>query len=158
MKIDKIESVGFVEGTIINRNGHQEKINFKNAVLLGGRAALVSTLTNNIGSSFNFYISRMIFGDGGVDGSNVIKYINPERTGLFGLTRATKSVIASIPQGVTTQAIFTSVLGFDDANGYGLSEMALVMNNDTLYSMAAFPTLNKTSDIQIVWNWRLNFV
>ena len=50
------------------------------------------------------------------------------------------------------------MLGFDDANGYGLSEMALVLNNDVLYSMATFPTLSKTSDIQIVWNWRVNFI
>jgi hypothetical protein len=27
-----------------------------------------------------------------------------------------------------------------------------------LYSMATFPTLSKTSDIQIVWNWRVNFI
>ena len=157
MTNDKVASIGLVNGVIHDKNGTIRTIDFKNTVLVGGRSSVVNCLTNNIGSSFNFYVSRMIFGDGGVDGST-LRYVNPERTGLFGITRATKTVIASIDQSNPTQAIFTSVLGFDDANGYGLSEMALVLNNDTLYSMATFPTLSKTSDIQIVWNWRINFI
>ncbi len=157
MTNDKVASIGLVNGMIHHKNGSISQIDFKNTVLVGGRSAVVDSLTNNIGSSFNNYVSRMIFGDGGVDGST-LRYVNPERTGLFGITRATKSVVSSIDQTNPTQAIFTSVLGFDDANGYGLSEMALVLNTDVLYSMATFPTLSKTSDIQIVWNWRVNFI
>ena len=157
MTNDNVKSVGLVNGIIHHKNGYQSVIDFKNTVLIGGRSAVVDTLTNNIGASFNNYVSRMIFGDGGVDGST-LRYVNPERTGLFGITRATKTVIASIDATNPTQAIFTSVLGFDDANGYGLSEMALVLNTDVLYSMATFPVLTKTSDIQIVWNWRVNLI
>lgn len=157
MTNDNVKSIGLVNGIIHDRHGYKSVIDFKNTVLVGGRSAVVDSLTNNIGSSFNNFVSRMIFGDGGVDGST-LRYVNPERTGLFGITRATKTVIASIDATNPTQAIFTSVLGFDDANGYGLSEMALVLNTDVLYSMATFPVLTKTSDIQIVWNWRVNFI
>jgi hypothetical protein len=99
----------------------------------------------------------MIFGDNGVDGTT-LRYVNQDRTGLFGITRASKTVSASIDNSNPTQVIFTSVLGFSDANGYSLSEMGLVLNNDVLYSMATFSPLSKTSDIQIIWNWRINLL
>ena len=39
-----------------------------------------------------------------------------------------------------------------------LNEMALQMANGQLYSMTTFPDLNKTEDMQITFNWRLNFI
>lgn len=154
---DSSKCIGHVVATITNKNGKEKTINFKNAVLVGGRAELVKVLANKIGATYEQYVSRMIFGDGGTDGSTV-RYVDADRTGLFGLTRASKPVVASIDATNTTQVTFTSVLGFDDANGYNLSEMALVLNNDILYSMATFSPLSKTSDIQIVWNWRVNLL
>lgn len=154
---DSSKCYGHVTAKIINKNGDENFIDFKNAVLVGGRSELVKVLANKIGASYEQYVSRMIFGDGGTDGGNV-RYVDADRTGLFGLTRASKPVVASIDANNTTQVIFTSVLGFNDANGYNLSEMALVLNNDILYSMATFAPLSKTSDIQIVWNWRVNLL
>jgi len=154
---DSSKCYGHVTAKIINKNGEESVIDFKNAVLVGGRAELVKVLANKIGASYEQYISRMIFGDGG-DDSGTPRYVNADRTGLFGLTRASKPVVASIDATNMTQVTFTSVLGFDDANGYNLSEMALVLNNDILYSMATFAPLSKTSDIQIVWNWRVNLL
>jgi hypothetical protein len=154
---DSTACYGHVTGKIINKNGTESIIDFKNAVLVGGRAELVKVLANKIGSSYEQFVSRMIFGDGGTDGTT-IRYVDADRTGLFGITRATKPVIASIDSTNTTQVVFTSVLGFADANGYNLSEMALVLNNDILYSMATFAPLSKTSDIQIIWNWRVNLL
>jgi hypothetical protein len=154
---DSSKCLGHVTATITDKDGKENIIDFKNAVLVGGRAELVKVLANKIGTTYEQYVSRMIFGDGGVDGAT-IRYVDADRTGLFGLTRATKPVVASIDATNTTQVVFTSVLGFDDANGYNLSEMALVLNNNILYSMATFAPLSKTSDIQIVWNWRVNLL
>ena len=148
---------GYVIGTIVNKNGKTSEINFKNAVLIGGRSELVKVLANKIGATYEQYVSRMIFGDDGVD-SGTPRYVDDNRTGLFGVTRANKPVVATIDPTNTTQVTFTSVLGFDDANGYNLSEMALVLNNDILYSMATFSPLSKTSDIQIIWNWKVNLL
>ena len=154
---DVTNFVGFVNGKIIDKNGKETIIDFKNTVLTDGRAELVKVLANKIGDSYQQFVSRMIFGDNGVDG-NTLRYVNQSRTGLFGITRASKPVIANIDPNNPTQVVFTSVLGFGDANGYSLSEMALVLNNDILYSMATFSPLSKTSDIQIIWNWRINLL
>jgi hypothetical protein len=154
--IDSTNFLGSVSGKIIDKNGTEKVIDFKNAVLAGGRAELVKVLANSIGS-YEQFVSRMIFGDNGVDGTT-LRYVNQDRTGLFGITRASKTVSASIDNSNPTQVIFTSVLGFSDANGYSLSEMGLVLNNDVLYSMATFSPLSKTSDIQIIWNWRINLL
>lgn len=154
---DLSKCIGYVTGKIINKNGEESNIDFSNAVLIGGRSELVKVLANKIGGTYNQFVSRMIFGDGGTDGVTT-RYVDADRTGLFGLTRASKPVVTNIDSTNTTQVIFTSVLSFDDANGYNISEMALVLNNDILYSMATFSPLSKTSDIQIVWNWRVNLL
>lgn len=154
---DTSKCYGHVTAQIIDKEGNNKIIEFKNAVLVGGRSELVKILANKIGNTYEQFVSRMIFGDGGTDGTTV-RYVDADRTGLFGLTRASKPVVANIDETNTTQVIFTSVLGFNDANGYSLSEMALVLNNDILYSMATFSPLSKTSDIQIVWNWRVNLL
>ena len=154
---DTSKCYGHVTAQIIDKEGNNKIIEFKNAVLVGGRSELGKILPNKIGNTYEQFVSRMIFGDGGTDGTTV-RYVDADRTGLFGLTRASKPVVANIDETNTTQVIFTSVLGFNDANGYSLSEMALVLNNDILYSMATFSPLSKTSDIQIVWNWRVNLL
>jgi hypothetical protein len=99
----------------------------------------------------------MLFGDGGTSGGT-LKYVDTQRTGLFGITRASKPVISQIDPNIPSQVVFTSVLTFDDANGYALNEMALQMSNGDLYSMVTFADLNKTSSMQITFNWRLSFV
>jgi hypothetical protein len=151
-----LKSVGEVE-IIIQGDGTQEKRLISNAVLRGGREALAMCLAGQIGSSFDFYISQMVFGDGGSTGG-VPNYVNSERNGLFGITRASKPVISNIDPNMPSQVVFTSVLTFDDANGYTISEMGLVMNNGNFYSMATFAGLGKTSSIQITFNWRISFL
>jgi hypothetical protein len=130
---------------------------FKNTVLTLGRVAMASSLANDIGNQFNFFISRMLFGDGGTVGG-VPQFVDAGRNGLFGITRANLPVIAQVDPLMPTQAIFTSVIGFDQANGFVLSEMALQMNTGDFFSMATFPDLSKTPQIQITFNWQLSFV
>ena len=161
MKVNEVNQtiapMGEVEIIITYNDGREEEKIVHNTVLRKGREALAASLANEIGDAFDFYINNMLFGDGGTN-SGVPKHVNSERNGLFGITRATKSAIATIDPNTPSQVVFTSILGFDDANGYTINEMALQMNTGDLYSMATFADLGKTSSMQITWNWRLSFV
>ena len=154
---ENIESKGQIEAIIEYSDGRKERLLTCNTVLRNGREALASSLANDIGDSFDFYISKMLFGDGGTN-TGVPKFVNSARNGLFGVTQSTKSIIATIDPAIPSQVVFTAILGYDDANGVTLNEMALRMNNGDLYSMATFADLNKTSTMQITWNWRYSFV
>jgi hypothetical protein len=157
MNIEALRTKGDVEIIKDFRCGHREYVDVRNTILLTGRRALAKCLANVLDDTFNFYITRMIFGDGGtLDG--IKKYVNSNRNGLFGITRLSKPVIPTIDGSVPAQAIFTSVVRFDEAVGLTLNEMALQMANGDLYSMTTFPDLNKTEDMQITFNWRLNFI
>ena len=154
---EEVKPYGFVQAIIDYESGEREIIEFQNTILTGGREALASCLARDIGEGFNFYINRMLFGDGGTsDGST--KFVATSRNGLFGITQASKPVIASIDPNIPSQVIFTSVISFSEANGAVLNEMALQMATGNLYSMVTFPDLTKTAQMQITWNWRLTFV
>lgn len=153
----QIRTKGDVEVIAEWKDGRKEVIDIRNTVLLAGRRALAQSLANAIGDSFQFFITRMIFGDGGTQ-SGVKKFVNANREGLFGVTRLSKPALANIDNSVPAQVIFTSVIKFDEAVGLTLNEMALQMANGQLYSMTTFPDLNKTEDMQITFNWRLNFI
>lgn len=155
--IDNIESQGEIEMIIDYKDGRQEKTRFRNTVVRNGRLALAKMLTNEIGDKFSFFIIRMLFGDGGTQ-NGVKKFVNTDRNGLFGVTRLSKPIIASRDDVVKTQASFTSVITYDEAVGIVLNEMALQMFNEDLFCMSTFPDLNKTSEMQITFNWQLNFI
>ena len=148
---------GIVERIVEHKDGHKEVTVIPNTVLTTGKMALANSLANVVENTYDYYVSHMIFGDSGTSG-NVEKFVNVSRTGLFGVTRVRKPVIASIDDDHPTQVVFTSVLTFEEGNGYTLNEMALEMANGTLYSMVTFPDLSKTTLMQITWNWRLSFV
>jgi hypothetical protein len=152
-----IRSKGDVEIITEWLDGRKEIREIRNTILLAGRRALASCLANAIGDSFKFFITRMLFGDGGTT-EGVKKFVNANRQGLFGVTRLSKPVLANLDTSVPAQVIFTSVIKFDEAVGITLNEMALQMANGQLYSMTTFPNLNKTEEMQITWNWRLNFI
>lgn len=149
---------GFVDACINYKDGTKIELAFPNTIMRTGREALVKTLTNNVTSSYtNLYVTRMIFGDGGTSAGQVL-LVDVNATGLYGATRASKSVVGQINPNNSTQAIFTSILGYDDANGFSLNEMALVLNDGTLYSMVTFADLSKTSSMSITWNWSVSMV
>ena len=154
---DQVKCIGWIDAVIEYKDGRCEEMHFPNTVLRKGRQALASALTNSFGDGFNFYVSRMVFGDGGTAGGST-KFVDTNRTGLYGLTRASKPVVAGVDPTTPTKAIFTSVLTFADANGFVLNEMGLVMNNNEMYSMSTFPDLTKTDQMQITWSWSVNFV
>lgn len=157
MKHDESKCKGTIEVLIEYKNGRSDLINFNNTVLRKGRAALAYALSNRIGDDFDFFVNKMIFGDGGTAGG-VPKQVDDERMGLFGSARVVRPVISNIDPNNETQVIFTSVIPFDEGNGFSLNEMALQLNNGDLYSMATFAGISKTSSMQITWNWRLSFI
>lgn len=152
-----IKPKGFVEANIEYKNGKTDKFKFNNTVLRNGRAALAATLANQLNDEFDYYINRMIFGDGGTQGGTP-KIVNNERNGLFGAIRVNKPVITTIDPSNATQVVFTSVVSFSEGVGYTLNEMALQLKNGDLYSMATFPDVTKTSIMQLTWSWTLNFI
>lgn len=157
MTTENITVRGDVEYIVEWKDGRKEVYDVRNTVLLSGRRALAKCLANQIGDEFQFNIVRMLFGDGGTQGG-VKKVVNAGREGLFGVTRLAKPALSNLDSSVPAQVIFTSVVKFDDAVGVTINEMALQMGNGDLYSMVTFPDLNKTEDMQIVFNWRVNFL
>ena len=152
---------GDVEVTIEYLNKASEKIEFKNTILRKGRMALAASLANSFGGDFDYFISRMVFGNGGTSnasGLGVPRQVSPERNGLFGSAVVSKPVIANIDSANPTQVVFTSVVSFQEGNGSVLNEMALQMRTGDFYSMATFPGITKTNQMQITWNWRLSFI
>lgn len=152
-----LKVIGEVDLCIDYKDGKQKFINFPNTVLNNGRKALALTLANQLGDDFSFYIVRMLFGDGGTQ-DGVKRYVNHNRNGLFGVTRLSKPVLANINSTISTQVIFTSVITYEEVVGVVLNEMALQMANGDLYSMATFPDLTKTAEMQITFNWRISIV
>jgi len=148
---------GDVEIIVRYKDGREERFEFHNTVLKTGCEALAASLANEIGDTYDFFICRMLFGNNGTTGG-VPKYVNADRSGLFGPTILTKPVVSNIDAQIPSQVVFTSVIDFDEVNGFVLNEIALQMSNNDLYSMATFADLNKTSLMQITWNWRLSFV
>ena len=154
----EIKTKGTVERVVEYSDGRIEKVAIENTVLLTGQMALAASLANNYGDQYNFYISDMIFGNGGTTTDNIPRFVPNYQTGLFGTQVISKSVIPVIDPQIPTQVVFTTVLGYSDANGQTISEMALRMNNDQLYSMTTFPVLTKNSNMQITWSWRISFI
>ena len=155
---DGVDPKGIVTMTIRDLEGNiiRQEV-FNNAVLKKGREAMAASLANKYGTSFENYVSYMIFGDGGQDGEN-LKYVNANRTGLFGVTRASKSVVSVIDTTNKFQITFNAILSYEDANGYTLNEMALQLENGDLFSMATFGGISKTSSMQITWQWAISFL
>ena len=155
--IENIKIKGEVEAIKQYKNGDIEKFLVHNTILRTGRNALANSLANQYGDQYDYYISQMIFGENGTS-SGTPKYVNTERNGLFGVTILSKGVISSVDVNIPSMVTFTSVVAFGDANGHNLNEMALRMNSGDLYSMVTFADLGKTSNIQIIFNWRISFV
>lgn len=159
MKItDTIHLKGEIELTKTWKNGKEEKIVFPNAILFKGRDAIAASLANDYGSEYDFFITRMIFGDGGTSADGQPRHVNAERNGLYGTTVVNKPVISTIDPNIASQVVFTAVITNSEGNGYVLNEMALQMNSGDLYSMATFGGITKSSIMQLTWAWRLSFI
>jgi hypothetical protein len=166
-----IETKGHVEYVVDYKNGKSYKVSFPNVVLITGRQALAQVLTNTLGTcpSTNtsstasqlvpaLYINEMLFGSNGTDTGGTPLIVSPARPSLFGPATAIKPVNSYVSQAVATQANFTATLLYSDAVLQNINEMALRLTNGNLYSMVTFPSIYKTADMQITFNWSLNFI
>lgn len=138
--------------------GIVEVVSFHNAVLVAGKVATAKSLAGDIGSSYDFYICKMLFGTNGVDGGGIPKSVDPSRTALFGPVAVTKNAMAIVDESVPGRAIFTSTLLYSDGNGMALNEFALQMYNGDLYSMATRESTYKDSDEQLTFIWKLTML
>jgi len=148
---------GDVELFIDYTDGSKDYRCFPNSVLTNGKRVLAKTLAGEIGTSFVYYICKMVFGNNGTTGG-VPKFVDASREGLFGPAVISKNVIANIDPITPTQVIFTAILTYDDAVGFALNEMGLQLADESYYSVATFGDITKTAQMQITWNWKLSFV
>lgn len=151
------KSQGTVDMIIEYQNGKKECRSWNNTVLNNGKSVLASTLAGEIGSTFSFYVCKMVFGDNGTIGG-VPRFVDTSRQGLFGPAVISKSVIANIDPTNPTQVVFTAIMTYDDAVDATLNEMGLQLADESYYSIATFGDITKTSLMQITWNWRMSFV
>ena len=153
----EIKTKGTVERIIQYLDGRVETSIIENTVLLTGQMALAASLAGQYGDYYNFYIARMVFGNGGTSGG-VPLFVSTNQNSLFSNPPlGSKGVVAVIDPNVQNQVVFTSILGYGDCVGT-INEMALQMNSDDLYSMTTFPDLNKSQNMQITWNWTVSFI
>ena len=158
-----IQSIGYGEITIEDKTIKP----FKNAILKTGREAIIKALTHTLQAcsntsgqfeyAFPFFVKNMLFGNGGEVGG-VPRAVNANQNGMYGITVATKQVNSLINPNNSSQAIFTAVLGFNDGNGYSISEIGLQMGSNDLYSLSTFSGIAKTSQIQITFSWNINIL
>lgn len=154
---EEVKQRGDVEIIIDHKDGKQETFWVKNAILQGAKNASANALANIIGANYQYYIDQMVFGTNGTLGG-APKVVETSRNGLFGTTLVSKSVVSIINPQILSQAIFTTIMGFDEGNGNVINEMALVMKNGTFYSMVTMGGISKNSTMQITFNWRLSFI
>jgi hypothetical protein len=158
MKSDsQIECEGFYEIIIEDSSDDKKVIKRKNTVLRTGRLALVKVITGETGTYPSLFITRIVFGTNGTSGGQP-KFVDANRTGLFGPVVLDKTVFASIDTTNPSQAIFSTIVTYSDAVGSTLNEMALVLNDGSYYSMATFGDIVKTNTMQITFNWRINYI
>lgn len=157
MTENNIKPVGEVEMIIEHADGRIETKIARNTVLNTGKSALALALSGEIGDSYSLYVCKMLFGTNGTIGS-VPRFVDASRNGLFGPVLISKNVTTTIDPAIPTQAIFTSILTYNDAIGSDLSEMALLLANNDLYSMVTFGDISKTGTMQITYNWKIMFV
>ena len=80
---EDIQCKGEIEGIIEWRDGRKEILCTHNIVLYKGRYALAASLADQYGETYQFFISRMQFGDGGTTDTGDPLYVTADRNGLF---------------------------------------------------------------------------
>lgn len=149
-----IETKGYIEGRIKYKDGRVEVIKFNNTIVAGGKQYLANCLLED---APKLHVKHMLFGDGGTMNGEP-KLISPAQEKLFGVTRVKKEVIAQVDPEMSTQLIFSIIIGEDEGNDFPLNEMALELSDGTISNLATFADLNKTDQMEIAWSWFICFV
>lgn len=138
----------------IQGNNHRHH---NNTVLMRGKNSIVRMLGNQIGGSFDLYVDSMVFGDGGEE-NQILRSIDGGRDGLFGNRVAQILVVPSYPIDVMNQVHFTATMPGNMAVGQEISEAALMLKDGSLFSMLVFPSILKTENRILTFNWTLTVV
>ena len=154
---EDIKTKGSIEIIVKNIKTNKIETRYKNnTVLLSGKANMAKCLASEVNDPFDFYINSMEFGTGGLDGGTP-KTVNSDLNSLYTSAGVEVLVGRSWSNSLPQEASFTGTLNSETANGIDLSEAALKMADGTYFSLATFPALSKTSDLQITLNWTIIF-
>ena len=152
--IECITGRGFITATVKYKSGKIHTLSYKNQLLNSGKGFLTKCLLEGAKP----HITNILFGDGGT-ASGQPKEVVPTQEGLNGVVRLRKPVIAQIDPESPNQAIFSTVLGEQEGNGFTINEMALEMSDEKLFSLSTFLDFNKTSDIESIgYCWFVVFI
>lgn len=147
---------GIVTGRINYKNGETKAFMFSNAVVLDGREFLASCLLQSPGTPP--FVANMLFGDGGTS-NGMPKEVVPTQNRLNGVVRLKKPVIAQIDPEVKTRVIFTIIMEEQEVKDATLNEMGLELSNEKFLSIATFPDLNMTEQMEsIMWGWEIQVI
>jgi hypothetical protein len=152
---DYIKTIGQIS-LIIKQGGQKSQFSFQNQLLNGGRRFLISNLLQRP-SSTSIFLKNMLFGDGGAVNDDV-KPVVPEMEQMFGVTRMKKEAVVQINPEIPTQLLLTVIVPENEGNDFALNEMALELSDGTLFSLATFPSFNKTDQMELTWLWSVFFV
>ena len=154
---ERINSKGLVDIIITDLSTNEVVNRYKqNTVLLGGKTLMARSLAGEVNDPFDFYVSSMEFGTGGLDGTTP-KTVNSGLNSLYLSAGVEVLVGRAWSNSAPTQATFTGTLNTDTGNGVDFNEAALKIANGDLFSMVTFPALSKTSNLQITLNWTIVF-
>jgi len=158
MTEDLIKPQGFVEIIIEDKEtGEIVHVSEHNTVLDNGKSFLARSLAGSpyINNPYDFFISTMVFGTGGEDGS-IPRTVESGRTTLYNQTLS-----VAVDRGWTTdyptRARFTGTIGAATGNGTTLNEAGLKTDAGDLFSMVTFSGLSKTASLQFTLNWTIVF-
>ena len=106
-------------------------------------------------ASYNFYISKMVFGTGGEDGT-IPKTIDINREDIY-------NSVLEVPVspewniGYKTRFKCTGVISTTDCNSMRINEAGLKTEEGELFSMVTFSGLTKSSELKFTLNWTIVF-
>lgn len=154
---ESIKIKGFFRIIVTDLKKNENKLYHENTILLSGKNLMARSLAGEIDDQLD-YIRSIEFGIGGLKNDSTPKKVKPEMTSLF-LSSGTEVLVGrSWSNSYPTQATFTGTLNTETANGLDINEAALKTARGDLFSMVTFPSLTKTSNLQITSHWDIVFL
>lgn len=104
-------------------------------------------------------VVKMAFGDGGVDGSNqpIAPVTGDPVAGISLGNELLRKNLESVAYPVPTTVRFEGKLAEIELNGYDISEVALVDENDDIVAIKTFTPKGKDAESELVFRWDEEF-
>lgn len=171
---DNITMKGVVKIEALHANGEVETVfEDKNLIVAGGREAIADLLAGKKSASA---INDIAFGDGGVlpNNDSIAIGVSPKdiRVNSRLVARpkieylfSVDSVKSPTPRVVASITVPKVPIGFSDTtpgasssaglNGKKISELALMMQDNTAFSIKRFPAIPKSDEISLIITWTI---